>query len=220
MDSSRNSTLDRLQRDVLEAFFEREARFFVTGGAALAGYYLGHRTTHDLDLFTLEDVLGEGVATLREIAHDLGASIESLRTAPEFQRFLVKRGSESVVVDLVLERAPQLASKLLFGRVRVDSPEEILANKLCTLLSRSELRDLVDVRALEQAGYSIEEALEPASRKDGGLTTAQLAWVLSEVQIGDDAEPPGVSAKELREYLDDLVRRLTRRAFPTEGHAR
>jgi len=220
MDSSRSSTLDRLQRDVLEAFFEQEERFFVTGGAALAGYYLGHRKTHDLDLFTVEDVLEDGIATLRKVAHDLGSSIESVRTAPEFQRFLVTRGSESVVVDLVLERVPQLADKMRFGRVRVDPPEEILANKLCTLLSRSELRDLVDVRALEQAGYSIEEALEPASRKDGGLTAAQLAWVLSEVRIGDDAEPPGVSAKELRKYLDDLVRRLTRRAFPTQDDAR
>lgn len=220
MDSSRHSTLYRLQRDVLEAFFEREARFFVTGGAALAGYYLGHRETRDLDLFTLDDVLEDGVATLREVAHDLGASIESLRTAPELHRFLVKRESESVVVDLVLERVPQLADKVHFGRVRVDTPEEILANKLCTLLSRSELRDLVDVRALEQAGYSIEEALEAASQKDGGLTAAQLAWVLSEVRIGDDAEPPGVPPKELRKYLDDLVQRLRRRAFPTEDHAR
>jgi hypothetical protein len=100
--------------------------------------------------------------------------------------------------------------------VTVDPPEEILANKLCTLLSRAEIRDLVDVRALEQAGYRIEDSLEPASRKDGGLTPGQLAWVLSEIEIGEDAEPPGVSARELREYLDDLIRRLTRRAFPSE----
>lgn len=216
MGSSPRSTLDRFQQEILEAFFEREQRFFLTGGAALAGFHLGHRTTRDLDLFTVESVLEEGVTALREVASTLGAALESLRTAPEFHRFLVTRGSESVVVDLVLERAPQLAGKLRFGKISVDPPEEILANKLCTLLSRAELRDLVDVRALEQAGYSVEDSLEPASRKDGGLTAGQLAWVLSEITIGEDAEPPGVTARELQEYVDDLVLRLTRLAFPSE----
>lgn len=44
--------LSPLQRDLLEAFFRHESRFRLTGGAALAGYYLGHRETADLDLFT------------------------------------------------------------------------------------------------------------------------------------------------------------------------
>ena len=33
-----------------------------------------------------------------------------------------------------------------------------MANKLCALLSRSELRDLVDVMALEQAGVGMDES--------------------------------------------------------------
>lgn len=48
-----SSRLTRLQVEVLAAFFEREQRFYLTGGAALAGYHLGHRETHALDLFTL-----------------------------------------------------------------------------------------------------------------------------------------------------------------------
>jgi len=97
----------------------------------------------------------------------------------------------------------------------LDSPREIMANKLCTLLSRGELRDLVDVMALEQAGHRVEEHLEFAARKDAGLTPAQLAWVLSQLEIGEDASPPGgVSADELRGYLDELVRRLSEVAYP------
>ena len=74
--------LDSLQREVLSAFFERERRFFLTGGAALAGYYLGHRATHDLDLFTTEDRMEDGVAALTETAGAVGASMEALRTSP------------------------------------------------------------------------------------------------------------------------------------------
>ena len=102
-----------------------------------------------------------------------------------------------------------------FGSVRVDPPEEILANKLCTLLSRAEIRDLVDVLALERAGHRAEEALPLAMRKDAGLTPAQLAWVLSQISIGDDASIPGsLSVAEVRSFLTELVARLTRFAFP------
>jgi hypothetical protein len=40
--------LTALQRSVLAAFFAREREFFLSGGAALAGYHLGHRETLDL----------------------------------------------------------------------------------------------------------------------------------------------------------------------------
>ena len=97
----------------------------------------------------------------------------------------------------------------------MDPPEEILANKLCTLLSRSEIRDLVDVRALELAGYRVEDAISAAAAKDSGLTPAQLGWVLSEMKIGQDASPPGgVTVEELNGYLNGLSARLARMAFP------
>ncbi|MCY7376161.1 MAG: hypothetical protein LH472_09350, partial [Pyrinomonadaceae bacterium] len=81
--------------------------------------------------------------------------------------------------------------------------------------SRSEIRDLVDVRELEKAGFNLESALSAAQRKDMGLTAAQLAWVLNQIKFGDDLKPPGdVSAIELRDYLNDLVARLKRLAFP------
>jgi hypothetical protein len=99
--------------------------------------------------------------------------------------------------------------------ILVDPPEEILANKLCTLLSRAEIRDLVDVRALERSGLGVEGALAAAARKDGGLTPAQLAWVLSQITIGDDARvPDGTPVAELRGYLSQLIGRLSRLAFP------
>ena len=210
------SRLDRLQRDLLDAFFRRETRFFLTGGAALAGFHLGHRTTQDLDLFATEAVLDEGAAALAAAARELGAEIEGLRTAPDFRRSLVRRGSESVVVDLVHERVPQVRPvKLNVGAVRIDPLEEIFANKLCALLSRAEIRDLVDLRALEQVGCRLEEGLAAGAQKDGGLTPSQLAWVLSQVVVPTSEDLPGqVDAAELAAYLDDLVKRLVRLGHP------
>lgn len=52
--------LSPLQEDLLRAFFERENSFFLSGGAALVGFYLAHRETHDLDLFTLDNTMDRG----------------------------------------------------------------------------------------------------------------------------------------------------------------
>jgi hypothetical protein len=213
---SPRSRLTGLQTEILEAFFREEGRFFLTGGGALAGYHLGHRETHDLDLFTLAPAMEDGVRALRGAAAQVGASWADVRTAPEFRRILLTRGTESVIVDLVIEHAEQLLpEKPLHGIVRVDLAKEIFANKLCALLGRSEIRDLVDLRALEGLGLPLHEALEAGRRKDGGLTPAQLAWVLSQITIQDGAVLPGsVPPAELREYLRNLVDRLVRLAHP------
>ena len=215
------SRLGRLQEDFLAAFFQLDRRFFLTGGAALAGFHLAHRETHDLDLFVLEDVLDEGVAEIAAVAAALGATTESIMTSPDFRRILMRREDEAVLIDLVRERAPQMVSqKPTIRGIRVDPPEEILANKLCALLARAEVRDLVDLRALESAGYRIEDVMQAAAAKDAGLTPAQLSWVLSQMKLGQDLVPPGgVSREELSEYLKGLIDRLARRAFPPQDRA-
>ena len=210
------SKLNNLQNDFLREFFSRESHFYLTGGAALVGFYFGHRQTEDLDLFTLENEIENGFVIVREVAAQLNASVESIQTSPDFRRLLVKRGDEAVVVDLIREYVFQLEpEKREINGIRIDSPEEILANKLCALLSRAEIRDLIDVQRLEEAGFSLEDGLQVAAKKDTGLTPAQLAWVLNQIKFGDDAQLPNeVSVDELRAYLGDLIDRLKQLAFP------
>lgn len=210
--------LTPLQRDLLLAFFERERGFFLTGGAALAGFYLHHRETTDLDFFTHDgEAFERGVFALRAAAADVGAEVSIKQDAPGFRRYLVTRGNDSVLVDTVWERVPAAYSgKKEVGRIVLDPPEEIMVNKLTTLVSRSEPRDIVDLMLLERSGLSIDAALPKALEKDGGCTPATLAWVLSEVTIPDGAGlPGGVSATEARAFVTSLVDRFLRAAAPT-----
>lgn len=57
-----NIELANLQKQFLKRFFTRETKFFLTGGAALVGFYLHHRQTKDLDLFSLESEIENGAA--------------------------------------------------------------------------------------------------------------------------------------------------------------
>lgn len=185
--------LTALQRDLLVAFFERERGFFLTGGAALSGFYLHHRETTDLDFFTHDrEAFERGAFALRAAASHVGAEVTIKQDAPGFRRYLVTRGEESVLVDTVWERVPAAyPHKNEEGSIVLDSPEEITVNKLTTLVSRSEPRDIVDLMLLERSGCSIDAALPKALAKDGGCTPATLAWVLSQVHIPDGAAPEG-----------------------------
>jgi hypothetical protein len=209
--------LTALQREVLDAFFQREREFFLTGGAALAGFHLGHRTTDDLDLFTRQDSAFERSRfVLADVAAAVGGELRVRQDAPGFQRLVLTRGDEGLVIDLVRDVSPQLhADKLDRDNILIDAPDEILANKLTALVGRAEERDLIDVMFLERAGYPVEAALPVAMDKDGGCTPATLAWLLSEITIPDGiALPAGVSPTELRAYLTGLVGRLLALAVP------
>lgn len=169
----------------------------------------------DLDLFTRDPGAFErGVATLGAAAEQVGATLSVKQDAPGFKRYLASRANDGVLIDLVLERVPAAYDRVnRRGSIILDIPEEIAVNKLTTLVSRSELRDLVDLMLLERSGCSIDEALPKALQKDGGCTPATLAWVLSEIHIGDDgALPAEVPPETLRQFLRELIERLLRLA--------
>jgi hypothetical protein len=215
--ASSSSKLTALQREVLDAFFQRERGFFLTGGAALAGFHLGHRATDDLDLFTLQhEAFERGRFVLADVASAVGCELAIRQDAPGFKRVVLARGDQGLVVDLVKDIGAQLhVDKLECDHILLDPPDEILANKLTALVGRAEERDLVDVMFLERAGYSIDAALPAALAKDGGCTPATLAWLLSEITIPDGvALPAGVSPAELRDYVSALIARLLALAAP------
>lgn len=212
-----SSQLTSLQQDVLRRFFAHEGSFFLTGGAALAAYYLKHRTTDDLDLFCLEaSAFERGPFVLRQVATETGATFAVRQDAPGFKRFTLTTVNEGVVVDLVLETVFQLCeTKRNIDGVLVDPPEEIFANKLTALVGRMEERDLVDVYFLERTGLRAEAYLGAALAKDAGATPATLAWLLSELVIPDDAKlAAGMSAAELRAFVSSLVQRFRAAALP------
>jgi hypothetical protein len=104
--------------------------------------------------------------------------------------------------------------KRLEGRVRLDTLREIAANKICTLIGRSEIKDLVDLRALVSAGIDLQQAFRDAREKEASAEPATLAWVLDQLAIGPEARlPGGVDPAELDRFRADFVRMMRSEAF-------
>jgi hypothetical protein len=98
-----------LKRDFLREWFAQDQRFFLTGGSALGLFYLDHRRPDDLDLFTTETVEDKEVQNLVfRVSTKIGAHCTAIRSAPDFHRFKLTRGEDREVIDVVVDRAPQL----------------------------------------------------------------------------------------------------------------
>ena len=199
------SRLSPLQKRVLAVL--AGLPWTLSGGGALAGYHLGHRTTRDLDLFfkgtnVLDHIPLEVESRLRRA----GLIVDRIQSGEAFCRIQVGDGVEAFPIDLVAEPVAGIeAPTEVDPGVWVDTPHEILVNKLTALLGRWAHRDLVDVRALLAHGGDLDRALRDAPQKDGGFSPETLAWVL-------DTTPHAGLPPDLLAFKDELVSKLLSRA--------
>ena len=157
------------------------------------------------------------IERLRKAGFDVGIS----QTSPASARLLVRSGAETLVVDLVAEPIPALEPSEWVDRgghkLRIDSAHEILVNKLCALLHRSELRDLLDVEALLAHGEDLERALSDAPKKEAGFSPLTLVWVVRELPIDAMARASGMSTMEgerASSFRGELIDRIVKLAEP------
>jgi hypothetical protein len=184
------------------------------GGAALAGAYLGHRTTGDVDLFVHDgEAMRALVGLLPDAAAEAGGVVTLLRDVGHLARAqLVAQDGNSVEVDVVHEPVADVAAPPppIEGIV-IESLTDLRASKLTCILSRSEPRDLVDLYFLEQAGFPPERDLDLALRKDAGVDPGVLAWLLA--QFPTHPLPvmlAPLTSDQLETFRDALAERLRR----------
>ncbi len=159
-----------VQREIILALVQQnilEDNFFLTGGTALAVFYLHHRRSNDLDFFTLTPV------DLSEIDFLLKTHWKNLYTkikeSPNFLSVLL----QNVKVDFVIDPLSfeEERSKYFFDEstfLLIDSVRNIVANKFCTIASRVEPKDFIDfyfiVKKLKIE--SLAELYDDARKKD------------------------------------------------------
>jgi hypothetical protein len=185
-------SLDELQARVLEILAGFEPPFILGGGGALAIYF-DQRKTRDLDLFWEEiEILSSLPQLIQQRLEDAGVSTSVIQQSPGFVRLRASYGSAAINIDLVADPTERLERPVVFSvgdrEIAAESPRDLLVNKLCALLSRSELRDLFDIGVLIAHGVSLDDAINSAPRKDGGFSSLTLAWILQNLDVRSLAE--------------------------------
>ncbi|MEI6806346.1 MAG: nucleotidyl transferase AbiEii/AbiGii toxin family protein [Myxococcaceae bacterium] len=211
-----NGSLNAFQIRVLKILSEIGYQWRLTGGGALIIAYTHHRETEDLDLFFKLNQLSHIPREVQAVLESHKLEVTVLENALAFARFEIRDGLEQVILDLVADPVAMIEEPVFWDcegvPILLDTEHEIMVNKLCTLLSRSEVRDLIDVEALLSKGQDLELAIQHAVLKDGGFSALTLAWVLEGFPLKRLAavlEMPTEEIERLDRFRLELIRRLT-----------
>ncbi len=181
--------LTPIQRDFM-AFFASlpdQERFYLTGGTALAEFYLGHRLSFDLDFFTTEEPLILPFSRhLEQVCVHRGWSVEVGRRFASYVEFLVTRGEDQLRVELALDSPFRLGppETTRYG-IRVSGRLDLVVDKLLAYYGRAEPRDAVDLYFILQA-ERLENLLSLAKRKDPGFDLYWFAVALNKARSFPD----------------------------------
>ncbi len=174
--------------------------FFLTGGTCLSVFYLHHRVSRDLDLFTVDD------RDLTEIADPLGAILRPARTIASAERYwsaVVEDVRIDLVVDPLSSPGPRPTVEIEGTSVPVDVLENIGPNKLSALVSRGAARDAVDCYLLYRADLDRFRADYGAAVARDALLEDDLYARERFLELAEDA--PGIVAAltlDLRVTID------------------
>lgn len=209
-----------LKRDLLKEFFAINKSFFLTGGSALGMFYLDHRRSYNLDLFSTSDIDWHLLSNeFLHICTKINASVKLVTASPTFRRYSIQRNEDVEIIDFVREMAVQVCpQKIFFGDVIVDVPMEIAINKWCALCGRSELKDLIDLYFLQEM-IDIWNAYDQVLKKEGGMDPSMLSYLLSQVKFTEIPEYlfTQLSVSDLNQFIKTVLNFLNRKSFPEQA---
>lgn len=167
---NKNCYASHEQREVLCDLIKKQIlnkSFFLTGGTALSVFYLHHRTSNDLDFFSLDDI------NLSDIDFKLKTILKKadikLRESHNFLSLLIKNVRVDFVIDPLSEKEKRSQATLDKDmELMLDTVSNIYSNKLTALVSRNEPKDYIDFYYLHQtiSEKTFDRVYSDALKKD------------------------------------------------------
>lgn len=170
------------QDKILTLVKDLNTPFYLTGGTASSRGYLHHRFSDDLDFFVNDSsqfpLWTEQI--INGFVHRQGLKTQVLQKDIRFVRLMLSYEEIVLKIDLVNDvpsHHGELRSHVILGSL--DSPENILANKITAVIDRREPKDLADIWGFcTKMNLSATEAITNASSKAAGIFPADLARIL------------------------------------------
>jgi predicted nucleotidyltransferase component of viral defense system len=211
-----------LQDRFLALFFTNAVAdsFYLTGGTALARFYFHHRESIDLDLFTNQrDADFDAVnRAILGILQTLALRIQSQVTTPTFLQYIVVNDSDvTLKMDFVKDVPVHFGATREIDGLRLDSLENIGANKVLAVFGRTDAKDFIDLYwILQRTNLMFDDLYALAKEKDLGLSELYLAYALhsaAKIKLFPRMLEP-LPWEQILIYFEELARDLLLRSAP------
>ncbi len=209
--------LTALQRRVLEQLVQAQdtTHFILSGGTALAAYYLYHRRSDDLDLFTGDlPTVTPYSYEVEELVTRAGLEVRVRLRTQSFVRMEIEYQRERLRLDLAKDApfrfGPPKSVEIGGCHLWVENFQDLAVNKLLALFGRAEPRDFVDLYFIREH-YSLEQLVAWAAQKDPGF---DVYWLCVALRQGLDVSLAGLELykpmqpEELKRWVADTTYRL------------
>ena len=153
--------------------------FYLTGGTALAAFYLEHRYSEDLDFFSEKeiDVLSLDIF-FKQIKKDIEIKKIDFQQSYNRNLFFIHFDDEIIKTEFTFFPFPPLEKPEKEERLKIDSILDIAVNKLFTIYQRTKARDYIDLYFIcREKGYSLGELKKKARIK--------FDWHIDPIQLGN-----------------------------------
>lgn len=138
-------------------------KFYLTGGTALSEFYLKHRLSEDIDLFSEKEIEPSTVKPfLKKISPKLGVTkIIEENFLGLFTYKLYFKNNEYLKVDFNYYPFPRIEKGVYYGKLEVSSIYDIAVNKIHTIGMKPRPRDYIDLYFIfKDTEYKPEKYLE------------------------------------------------------------
>ena len=155
------------------------ASFYLSGGTALAEYYLHHRLSEDLDFFSEQEFDPQAVSAFFKKIQGK-ADITAVTYEQSFNRnlFFLNIGTERIKTEFTYFPFPRIGQGPIVGKLSIDSLFDIAVNKIFTVYQKPRSRDFIDLYCIlqEEKSWTLDELAKKAQIKfDHFLDPIQLS---------------------------------------------
>ncbi len=144
--------LYQIQDKVLLALKPVLSSFYLTGGTALGRFYLNHRFSEDLDFFlNKSDTFQSSVKDIEKVLFSRFSVLKQESIVYEdFVRYYIEVEESVLKIEFVNDIAYRCGIPNLYRYGFIDTPLNILTNKLTAIVGRDEPKDVFDIYSLAQ----------------------------------------------------------------------
>ncbi len=166
----RKAILSENQVKVLEIISQSKdvcQNFYLTGGTALAEFYLRHRLSEDLDFFSENEVDPRVIFYFLKTVKEK-AGFEKIDAQQSFNRnlFFLYFPDETIKTEFTYFPFPRIEDGSSKSNLKIDSLLDIAVNKVFTIYQKPRARDYIDLYfIIQKMGWEMDSLLKKARIK-------------------------------------------------------